>query len=161
MKEELKWNPSALFSLVLIILSGFYFPVFTMNSSSGFAALSKTTTVYNLFLNIFSGQSLISSNYTIAIFVVILIYLLIAFFYLLNGFGLIYNEYSNYASILTIVYLILGIISTVLINTATKSTPIFGALIPSFTIGLGTYFITIVGVSYLFLHEKINSIIKI
>lgn len=158
-KRRLNKNPSALFSFALVILSGIIFPIFSTKLFGETFSNTKTA-IFNIILDLFSGKMGISKGYELAILGMVFVYVLIALFYLLNGLGVIYNRYSRHASILSIFYLFLGLISVLLIN-RTGGFSLFGFEIASITLGLGTYFITIVGVAYLFFHRWINSVVRL
>lgn len=158
-KGKIKRNVSALLSFVLVILSGFLFSLFSLEIF-GQSLPDKKGVMFNLIIDLFSGKYNLTKGYEIVVLIMIIIYILIALFYLLNGLGIIYNRYSRYASILSIIFLFLGLIATLLMNRE-QSISLFGITFNSMTIGLGTFFITIIGIAYLFLHKWINSTIRL
>lgn len=158
-RGKLNKNSAALFAAILIVLSGFLFSLFNFQIF-GQNLPDKKGIMFNFIIDLFTGKLSFSTGYEIAIIGMILVYLVILIFYLLNGFGVIYNRYSRYASILSIIYLFLGLIAVVLINRE-SSVDFFGVTLTSTTIGLGTYLITIVGIAYLFLKRGINRIIRL
>ncbi|MBU0962566.1 MAG: hypothetical protein KKD48_01535 [Nanoarchaeota archaeon] len=157
-KKRLRKNPAAIFSFLIIAISGFIFPLFSFNIF-GEIFSDKSGVMFNLIVDLFSGNISFSKGYEILTVCMIFVYLLIVLFYLLNGLGIIYNRYSRYASFLSFIYLFFGLFAVVLINRET-SIPFLGNTLGSMRIGLGTYLITITGVLYLFFVRKINSVIK-
>jgi hypothetical protein len=157
-RGKLNKNPAALIAAILIAISGFIFPLFN-SQMFGENLPNKKGIMFNFIIDLFTGKLSISTAYEIAIIGMILVYLIILILYLLNGFGVIYNRYSRYASILSVVYLFLGLISVVLINRETL-VEFFNITFTSTTIGLGTYLIPIIGIAYLFLVRWINRIIR-
>ena len=157
-RKRLRKNPAAIFAFIIIIISGFLFPLFGFSIfGEGFS--DKSGVIVNLIIDLFSGKLSFQKGYEIAIILMIFVYILIVLFYLLNGLGVIYNRYSRYASILSIPYLFLGLFVVVLMNREI-SIPFFGNSLGAITLGLGTYLVTITGLLYLFLVRGINKMIR-
>lgn len=151
-------NVTALIAFALLVVSAFLFPLFG-KEVLGQNFTNKNTVLVNLIGSAFNSQNL-NTTFGIMQLIMIILFLLIALFYLLNGLGVINYKYSNTASILTFVYLIVGLFAyNTLRNETTAS--IFGIEITSVTFGLGIYFVAIVGLFYLIFARPINKAVKI
>lgn len=157
--KKLKRNPSALIAFLLLILSAFLFPLFG-TSLFGESFSNKSTVIVNLIKDTFTSQINLSSNFGILQLLLVIVFVFIALFYFLNGVGAIYNRYSRYASILTFVYLVIGLITYNALNNE-YATSIFGFEISSVSIGAGIYFVPIIGICYLIFARSLNRIIRI
>ncbi len=153
-RKKLHRNPSSVFAFILIAISGFLFPLFGF-SIFGESFSDKSGVMMNLVIDFFSGKLPLGEAYGIIITAMMVIYLFILIFYLLNGLGVIYNRYGRRASILSIIYLFLGLFAVVFINREI-SIPFLGNTLGAVTLGLGTYFVTLVGILYLFFVRQIN-----
>ena len=157
--KKLRRNAAALIAFVIIVFSAFVFPLFNFNLlGQGFS--DKTGVMANLITELLSGGTKITESHGVAILAMIVVYLIIALFYLLNGLGMIYNRYSRYASMLSIVYLFLGLFVVLTINNK-SSVPFFGTTLASVSLGIGTYLVTLVGVGYLIFKRVINRAIRL
>ncbi|MEM2955052.1 MAG: hypothetical protein QW625_03845 [Candidatus Nanoarchaeia archaeon] len=143
----------------MIILIGFTSPLFAtkiFDESLG----QRETIMSNLIINLFSGKISLSTSYEILLTSMIILYILTALLFLLNGLGKIYNRYSVYASFLTFVYLFLGLITVSIINNQT-SLSLFGISFTSVVTDFGVYSVAIIGFLYLVFRKYINSKIRI
>ena len=156
--KKLRKNPAAVFAALLILLSGFVFQLFYVDFF-GESIPDKRLTLVNYAVDYLTNLAGLDNVIDIVGLSLIVVYLIIFVFYLLNGFGLIYNRYSRYASILTFVYLILGLISYSFLNQK-YATSLFGFQMTSISIGFGVYFIPLVGLLYLIFKRQINSVVR-
>lgn len=154
-RGKLRKNFAALIAFFLLILSAFVFPLFG-TSIFGESLSNKSTVIVNLIKDIFTSTIQLNSTFGFLQLILVIIFLLIGILYLLNGMGLIYNRYSRYASFLTFAYFIIGLLIYNTLNNQ-YSTSLFGFEISSITMGLGIYFIPIIGVAYLFLNRYVNN----
>lgn len=157
--KKLKRNPSALIAFLLLILSAFLFPLFG-TSLFGESFSNKSTVIVNLIKDTFTSQINLSSNFGILQLLLVIVFVFIILFYFLNGIGVIYNRYSRYASILTFVYLVIGLITYNALNNE-YATSLFGFEISSVSMGAGIYFVPIVGICYLIFARSLNRVIRI
>lgn len=156
-RKKLRKNSTALISAFLILVSGFLFQLFH-TSVLGESLPSKNLSMFDYILTFFNG-SLDFSNFQVLFgSILVILFLVIFLFYLLNGLGIIYNRYSRYASYLSFVYFIVGLIIYKLLNK--DSISMFGVEIAGVNLGFGVYFIPIIGVCYLLFNRTINSKIK-
>jgi len=158
-KRKLRKNASAIIASLLLTISTFIFPLFGTNLF-GEIFSNKNSVMINFISRIFISQNNINSTFGVLQFLEVIIFLIIFLFYLLNGFGLIYNRYSRYASYVTILYLIVGLIMYNLLNLK-YSMSLFGINISSISLGPGIYFVPILGISYLIFYRRINHSIRL
>jgi hypothetical protein len=90
----------------------------------------------------------------------IIIYFIALSLYLLNGFGVIYNKNSRYASYLTFVFLFLGLSYITVLNSKYGATG-FTSLFANLGAGMGIWIAPIIGVLYLVLKGRINAYIHL
>lgn len=153
-----KKNATALIAAALLLTSALIFPL-SSEKIIGVNIEEPSNVLINYIERLFT-QSVTFDSLSSKISLIMSIAFILSFLlYLLNGLGLIYNKYSRYASLLTIVYFFLGLYLIVLINRE-FSLPFFGNILTSIGIGPGIYFAPIVGLGYLFLVRKINSVIR-
>ena len=157
--KHLKRNPAAIISAILIGISGMIFSLFNL-TLFGEKISNSQWVMFNLITKIFGGNLPFNTGYNILVFFMVLIYITIFLFYSLNGLGIIKNTYSRYASILSIIYLFLGLTVVIMINNE-KSITFLGMTLNSIKAGMGIYIVPIVGALYLFSKKWVNSIIKI
>lgn len=153
--KGLRKNPSAVIAFVLLTLSMFLFPLFN-SSFFGETLSNKRETMFNLISSILSNfnQYFYNSEGMLSISLAFL-FSLSVLLYFLNGFGLVFNRYSRYASYLTFAYLIAGlVIYNNLLNQTTFS--LFGFEMTSISFGSGIYFVPIVGLLYFLFHRQVN-----
>jgi hypothetical protein len=156
-QRKLNKNPAALVAALLVLLSGFLFQLFytvfldTAVKNTKLTMMGQIMEIYRF--------NLPSSPLSISIVLLIIVFITIFLFYALNGFGIIYNRYSRYASYFSFVYLILGLFIYTLLNQNNYS--LFGLELTSMSIGPGIYFIPIIGALYLFFKRSINSVLHI
>src|SRR4030042_1697353 len=101
-RKKLRRNASALIAFFLLLLSAFLFPLFG-TSLFGESFSNKSTVIVNLIKDTFTSQINLGSSFGLLQLLLVVVFLFIAIFYLLNGLGFIYNRYSRYASFLTFV----------------------------------------------------------
>lgn len=157
-RKKLRKNSSALIAFLLIIFSAFAFPLFG-NKIFG-EEIGGGTVMINLIKGIFTSSNNLSSSLGFLQLSLVIIFCLIALFYFLNGIGGIYNRYSRYASFLTFVYFIFGLFIYNMLNTKYASS-FFGFEFSSISLGLGIYFIPIVGICYLIFSRSVNRVIRL
>jgi len=157
--KKSKINAAAIAAAVVILLSCFLFELFNFRIF-GNLVNNKRGIMFNLILDMFSGNLNLLGDYQFLVLGMIILYIFIFFLYFLNGIGVIKERYAIYASIFSVVYLFLGFILVNLVN-RNISLPFFGNHLASATIGLGTYLIPILGIAYLFLKNPVNNAIKI
>jgi hypothetical protein len=153
--KKIRKNISALIVAFLLIGSMFLFPLF--NSSFMGETLSNSKgNMANLIIEIVKNiNSFFSNSYGFMSVLLALLFVICLLFYLLNGLGLIYNRYSRYASYLTFVYAIVGlIVYNILVNQNTIS--LFGFELASISYGAGIYFVPILGLLYILFGRRIN-----
>jgi len=155
--KESQKNSAAIIAFILILVSGFIFPLVEYNFF-GTAVSNSKTIMLNLFLDFTKGTMPLGQDYNIAILFMMIIYVAVLLLYLLNGIGKIPNKYSKYASVLSFIYLGLGLLVIQLINNS-YSIAILGFQVSSVVTGSGIYIIPIVGLLYLIFNKKINSAI--
>ncbi len=156
-RGKLSKNPVALIAFFLLVLSAFVFPLFG-NKLFG-EEIGGGTVMVNLIKGVFNSSGNLNSSLEFLQLLIVIIFCLISLLYLLNGIGSIYNRYSKYASFLTLVYFIIGLLMYNMLNTK-YATSLFGFSLSSVSLGLGVYFVPIVGVCYLFFVRQINRIIR-
>jgi hypothetical protein len=154
--EKIRKNPSALIASVLILISGFLFPLFN-TSLFGETIANKKNTIVNLILNI--PNSTINSLESILFLILLILFLAIFFLYLLNGMGIMFNRYSRYASYISFAYLIVGLSLYSILNSNNVS--LLGVELAGVSIGAGIYLIPIIGGLYILFNRSINSNIRI
>ena len=157
--KQLKKNPAALIAFLLLLTSGFLFPLFGTDFF-GESFTNKNSVVVNLIRETFTSQISLNSSFGVFQVLLVLSFIIVTLLYLLNGFGLIYNRYSRYASFLTILYFILGLLTYNSLNEK-YATSLFGLQISSITMGAGIYFVPFIGILYFFFARSINKGIKI
>lgn len=159
MRKKLKKNFSALIAFFLLILSAFLFPLFG-TSIFGESFSNKSTVIFNLIKETLTSQINLDSSFGLLQLLLVVFFLVIAILYLLNGFGLIYNRYSRYASFLTFGYFIVGLFAYNALNSK-YAMSIFGFEISSISLGSGIYFVPIMGICYLIFARYANRSFRI
>lgn len=153
--EELEFNQTALISFILILMSGFLFQLFQV---SIFGQSFNKLTMFDYIL-LFLTSPLESNIFNVVLSVLLITtFLTILFLYFLNGFGLIHNKSSGYASFLTFIYLMIGSIMYKVLSQ--ESINFMGFNLSNTSLGMGLYFPPIVGIAYLLFYRQINSAFK-
>ena len=157
-KRKLNKNPTALISAMLLIFSGFLFQLFNTNFT-GTIYTAKHYTMSTYLISILGhGPDFASICGRLDLLLCVTFILSISLF-LLNGFGIIYNRYSQYASYFTFIYLIIGLVLYEILSKENMS--VLGIQVMSTVLGPGVYFVPIVGIFYLIFKKKVNSRIRI
>ena len=151
-KSLSKRNVAAIIAAILIILSGFLFQLFNFEFF-GKEWNIENAVMFNLAQNL--GDLQLPGNLETVVIFMVIIYFVVLILYLINGIGLLSDKFSFLASILTFVYLLLGIYFVPTFNNST-SIPILGN-ISTASLGLGTYLLPIIAVVYLILKKPINN----
>ena len=158
-RKKLRKNLAALIALSLLFLSAFVFPLFG-TSIFGESFSNKSTVIINLIKDVFNSKVYLNSGIGFLQLLLVVTFLFGGMLYLLNGLGVIYNRYSRYASFLTLAYFFIGLILYNSLNNE-YATSFFGFELSSVSLGLGIYFVPLVGIAYLFLAKHINRAIKL
>ena len=150
---RLRTNKYAFFMAVLLGVSAFLLPLISSSADILGASFSaKGPVMFNLIIEFLSGIFTDSidtkQKFIIPFYIMVVLFLVSFILYILNGFGLIYNRYSRYASYLTIAYLFVGLYAINIINSQYGITTIFGS--SEVSIGSGIYLVPMIGVIYLF-----------
>ncbi len=157
-RRRLKKNSAALIAFFLLLLSAFVFPLFG-NKIFG-EEVGAGTVMINLIKGVFISSENLNSMLGFLQLILVMLFFAITLLYFLNGIGSIYNRYSRYASFLTFVYFVVGLLVYNMLNTKYASS-LFGFKLSSISLGLGIYFVPIVGICYLLFVRPINRIIRI
>jgi len=156
--KKLRKNPAALISAFLVLISAFLFQLFNINIF-GEITKGKHYTMMTYITGLFSSKVVFNDSTKVMDFILAIVFVIIFLLYLFNGLGVIYNRYSRYASYLTVVYAVIGLFLYNMLTSGNVS--FFGLEFAGVSLGLGIYFIPLVGILYLFLARTINSKIQI
>lgn len=144
-------NIAAIIAAIIILLSGFLFQLFNFEFLGREWTLERAV-MFNLITEL--EDLSLPGNLENIIILMVIIYFIIVILYLLNGFSVLSDKFSFIASLLTSLYLFLGVYFVSSFNEQI-SLPIIGSLV-SVSLGLGTYILPIIAAGYLLLKNLIN-----
>ena len=153
--DKVEFNPTALISFILILMSGLLFQLFQVS------ILGQSFNKFTMFdyILLFLTAPLDSNIFNVILSILLITtFLTILFLYFLNGFGLIHNKSSGSASFLTFIYLMIGSIMYKVLSQ--ESINFMGFNLSNTSLGMGLYFPPIVGIAYLLFYRQINSAFK-
>lgn len=153
--KESKVNLGILLAFFLAIIVGLGFALFSFKV---IGITSQGGTIFNYIGDFFSGD-LNFKGAGIWIYLMILSYIFIILMYFLSGIGSLEDKFANYASIISFLYFVLGLLAVNSINNQT-SVNILGQTLNSARANAGIYIIPIIGVIHLLFAKSINSAIK-
>ncbi|NMB66884.1 hypothetical protein GYA25_02395 [Candidatus Woesearchaeota archaeon] len=159
MKKVYK-NPAGFVAFFILLISAFLLPLFQENILDE-TLPNKGTTLISVAPEIIQNVGVyLKSAFGIYKIGILLTFIFTIGFYFLNGIGLVYNRFSRYASYLSFLYLILGLL---IYNDLNKDYGInlLGMSVTSLSIGLGLWIVPLVGVLYLLFYKEVNKRIHI
>jgi hypothetical protein len=153
--KKIHKNISGLIAFFVLLLSAFLLPLF--NQAIFDKSLpNKSTTMANMAPEVLSNlKNYVSNSLGLYQLALVLTFILILLFYLVNGLGFVYNRFSRYASYLSFVYLILGLL---LYNAINKKygLELLGVSLTSISIGFGLWAVPLVAALYLIFSKELN-----
>lgn len=155
-----KVNVAAIVAFLMVLISGFVFPIFRFNFFGRVQVISERTTIFNLIGEIIFGNHSFDLYYSIVIFLLVFVYIAILLMYFFNGIKWVPNIYSTHASYLSFVFMFIGLIGVFLLNSF-NAIIILGFNISSVGPGPLIFAIPIIGGLYLVLRDLINKSVNI
>ena len=156
-KNKINLNYAGLFAFSMLLIIGFISPIYYYTFLSK-DALTSTATWFDIVLDIFSSKNLTYVDFNNIFYLMFFCFFITLILYFLSGFFIIEERWAKYASIMTFVYFILGMLYVALFNR--NNTPkLFGFELSHLYIGVGIWVVPIVGIIYLIFYKKINELL--
>lgn len=151
-----KFNIAAIIAAFFILMSGFLFQIFNFEFLGREWQIERAV-MFNLVMEL--GDLDLPGNLETVVISMVIVYFAVLILFILNGFAVLPDKFSFIASVLTLLYLFLGLYFVPTFNDSI-SIPIFGN-VGEASLGLGTYLIPLIAAFYLLLKKPINEHVNI